>query len=105
FEEKYILKKMAEGLIPDEIDNREKLGFVAPGSPYLLKRNIRYIEDILSYDRIKKQGYFNPDSVEQLKKQYTQDGFKLNVPFDSDMLIVVITMGIFLEEFGMPDVS
>jgi asparagine synthase (glutamine-hydrolysing) len=36
FEEKYILKKMASGLIPDEIVKREKFGFVAPGSPYLL---------------------------------------------------------------------
>lgn len=102
FEEKYILKQMAKGLIPDQIIKREKFGFVAPGSPYLLKRNIEYINDLLSYETIKTQGYFNPENVEKLKKQYTQENFRLNVPFDSDMLIIVITFGILLEQFELP---
>ncbi|MCP5106756.1 MAG: asparagine synthase, partial [bacterium] len=103
FDEKYIVKKMAEGLVPKEIVKREKFGFVAPGSPYLLKRDIQYIDELLSYEKIKKQGYFNPETVESLRKQYTEEGFKLNVPFESDLLIVVLTFGIFLESFGMPD--
>lgn len=103
FDEKYILKQMARDLIPDEIVKREKFGFVAPGSPYLLKRNIEYINELLSYDKIKKQGYFSTDTVETLKKQYTQEGFIINVPFDSDLLIIVITFGILLDEFQMPD--
>ncbi|MGE5344006.1 MAG: asparagine synthase (glutamine-hydrolyzing) [Candidatus Omnitrophota bacterium] len=103
FDEKYIVKRMASGLVPPEIIKREKFGFVAPGSPYLLNRNIEYINDLLSYERIKKQGYFNPDSVERLKKQYSQEGFRLNLPFDSDLLITVITFGIFLDQFGIGD--
>ncbi len=103
FEEKYILKKMAKRRIPKEIVNREKFAFTAPGSPHLLKRNIEYINELLSYDKIKKQGYFNPDMIEELKRTYTQEGFKLNVPFDSDLLIVVITFGIFLDQFNMPN--
>ncbi len=105
FDEKYILKKMSRGLIPDEIVKREKFGFVAPGSPYLMKRNIEYINDLISHDRIKRQGYFNADKVEALKNQYIQDGFRINVPFDSDLMIIVITFGIFLEAFNMPDLS
>lgn len=101
FEEKYILKKMAKGLLPEEIVKREKFGFVAPGSPYLLKRNIEYINDLISYDRIKCQGYFNPDTIEKLKKKYSSEGFTINVPFDSDLMIIVITFGIFIEEFQM----
>lgn len=103
--EKYILKKVAEDFVPGEIINREKFGFVAPGSPYLLKRDIEYINDLLSYERIKRQGYFDPDTVENLKKQYSREGFKLNVPFDSDMLIIVLTFGILLEQFNLPDFS
>jgi asparagine synthase (glutamine-hydrolysing) len=103
FDEKYIVKKASKGLIPEEILKREKFGFVAPGSPYLLQRNIEYINDLLSYEKIKKQGYFNPDTVETLKKQYMQEGFRLNVPFDSDLLIIVITFGILLEQFNLPD--
>jgi asparagine synthase (glutamine-hydrolysing) len=89
-------------LLPEEIVRREKFGFVAPGSPYLLKRNIEYINDLISYDRIKRQGVFNPDEVGRLKKQYTGEGFRINVPFDSDLMIIVITFGIFLDEFEIP---
>lgn len=101
FEEKYILKKIAQGRVPGEIIRREKFAFHAPGSPYLLKRNIEYINDLISYDKIKKQGYFNPDTVEKLKKHYTAEGFQLNIPYESDLLITVITFGIFLEKFQM----
>lgn len=101
FDEKYILKRVARGKIPDEIIKRPKFAFVAPGSPQLLKQNIEFIEDILSYERIKKEGYFNPDTVERLKKQYKDEKFKLNLPFDNDMLIIVITFGLFLEEFNI----
>ncbi|SDI25469.1 asparagine synthase (glutamine-hydrolysing) [Chryseobacterium taeanense] len=99
FTEKYILKKMAARFVPQEVFNREKFHFIAPGSPYLLQKNIEYINDILSYDLIKKQGYFNPDEVERLKKLYSQDGFTINAPFESDLLIIVITFGILLDTF------
>lgn len=99
FTEKYILKKMATRFVPEEIVDREKFGFVAPGSPYLLQNNIEYINEILSYDRIKKQGFFNPDEIERLKNIYKQPGYTINVPFENDLLITVITFGIFLDTF------
>ena len=99
FTEKYILKKMATRFVPQKIIDREKFGFVAPGSPYLLQNNVEYINDLLSYDLIKKQGYFNPDKIESLKATYKQDGFTVNVPFESDLLITVITFGILLDEY------
>ncbi|MGB3182943.1 MAG: asparagine synthase (glutamine-hydrolyzing) [Cyclobacteriaceae bacterium] len=99
FTEKYILKQMASRFVPREVIEREKFGFVAPGSPYLLQNNVEYINDLLSYNLIKKQGFFNPDRIEALKKQYSQPGYSVNVPFESDLLIVVITFGILLDEF------
>lgn len=104
-QEKYILRKCAESYLPKEITGREKFGFVAPASPFLLKENIEWINDILAYDTIKKQGYFNPDTVERLRKQYTQDDFFIKPTFENDLLITVITFGIFLELFGMPNHS
>lgn len=101
--EKYVLKKVAEGLVPPEIINREKFGFHAPGSPFLLQQNSEWIQDLLSYERLKRQGYFNPDTVELLKQQYSRDGFKLNLPFESDLLIIVLTFGIFLDLFKLPN--
>lgn len=99
FTEKYILKKMASRFVPETIVDREKFGFVAPGSPYLLQNNVEYINDLLSYDLIKKQGFFDPDKIEALKNTYKQDGFTLNIPFESDLLITVITFGILLDEY------
>lgn len=99
FTEKYIVKKMAARFVPLAIVEREKFGFVAPGSPYLLQHNCEYINDLLSYDLIKRQGFFNPDEVERLKKIYSEPGYKVNVPFENDLLIVVITFGILLDTF------
>ena len=105
FTEKYILKKAAGDLIPRQIVEREKFGFVAPGSPALLQQKIDWVYDILSYERIKRQGYFNPDTVEYLKKQYAQKDFKLTLTLDDDLLIVVLTFGLFLELFNLPDLN
>jgi asparagine synthase (glutamine-hydrolysing) len=102
YEEKYILKKMAGRLLPQEIIRREKFGFTAPGSPCLLKQGLEYVNDLLSPSRIKREGYFNPDTVDGLKKRYMEPGFRVNVPFDDDLLIVVITFGVFLETFDLP---
>ncbi len=99
FTEKYILKKMAGRFVPRAVVEREKFGFVAPGSPYLLQKNVASILDLLSYDRIKRQGYFDPDQVEKLRKTYQQTGFTINAPFESDLLITVITFGFFLDAF------
>ncbi len=100
--EKYILKKYAEKFVPEQIIRREKFAFVAPGSPYLIRQNIEWINDLLSYERIKKQGYFNPDTIERLKKMYKSDRFMLNQNLENDWLMIVITFGIFLEIFDMP---
>jgi len=105
FSEKYILKKAAGALIPKQIVEREKFGFVAPGSPVLLQQKIDWVYDLLSYERIKRQGYFNPDTVEFLKKQYSQKDFKLQLTLDDDLLIVVLTFGLFLDLFGLPDLN
>jgi asparagine synthase (glutamine-hydrolysing) len=99
--EKYIIRKVAGDLLPGEILRREKFGFHAPGSPALLERNIEWVNDLLSYERIKRQGYFNPDVIERLKKQYTQRGFRLNLPFETDLLMIVLTFGILQDRFKL----
>jgi asparagine synthase (glutamine-hydrolysing) len=105
FNEKYILKRAAENLIPRQIVDREKFGFVAPGSPSLLQQKIEWVSDLLSYDLIKRQGYFNPDTVEYLKRKYSQPGFQLNLTLEDDLLIVVLTFGLFLKLFELPNLN
>jgi asparagine synthase (glutamine-hydrolysing) len=105
FTEKYILKKVARDLVPHEIIVREKCGFRAPGSPQLLRPEIDWISDLLSYERIKRQGYFNPETVERLKRRYSQEQFDLHPHLDTDLLMVVLTFNIFLDAFHMPDLN
>ncbi len=99
--EKYILKQLANNIIPEKIIKRPKFAFVAPGSADILKLNREYVTDILSYDTVKRQGYFDPDEVERLKKAYLQPGFKLNLPYDNDLIIILLTFGILLEKFNI----
>ncbi|MNW42081.1 Asparagine synthetase [glutamine-hydrolyzing] 3 [compost metagenome] len=99
FTEKYILKQLAKGQVPQQIIKRKKFAFVAPGSPDILRTNKEFVTDILSYETIKRQGFFNADIVEQLKTSYLKEGFKLNLPFESDQLIILLTFGLFLNMF------
>lgn len=99
--EKYILRKIASDILPEKILKREKFGFIAPPSTQLLKKNREYINDLLSHALISRQNYFNADTVETLKKNYMTEGFKLNIPFESDILITVLTFNIFLEQFDL----
>jgi asparagine synthase (glutamine-hydrolysing) len=105
FTEKYILKKVAQDLIPKQIIQREKFGFRAPGSPFLLQQKLEWINDLLSYDRIKRQGYFNPDTIEALKCQYSQKGFRLNPHLEIDLLMMVLTFGILVDLFELPSLN
>ena len=100
--EKYVVKQAAAGLVPPAIVKREKFGFRAPGTPYLLQRRVEWIEDLLSYDRIAAQGYFDPATVERLKEQYRQPGYTLHPHLEIDLLMIVLTFGILVEQFKLP---
>jgi asparagine synthase (glutamine-hydrolysing) len=99
--EKYILKRCAQNYLPSSIIQREKFSFVAPGSKAILK--YEWVNDLLSADTIKRQGYFDTQAVERLKKTYATQNFTLNTTYETDLLLVVITFGIFLELFDMPN--
>jgi asparagine synthase (glutamine-hydrolysing) len=97
--EKYILRRVAGRYLPDQVINREKFAFVAPGSPYLLRQDIEWMEEILSYEKIRREGYFNPETIERLKKIYKDEDFSLSQTFDNDLLMIVLTFEIVLDLF------
>ena len=103
--EKYILKQMAMKFVPEKIINRPKFAFVAPGSSDVLKINQEYVNDLVSYETVRRQGYFNPDEVECLKRKYMEPDFKLNLPYDNDLMIIVLTFNILLDKFDLPALS
>jgi asparagine synthase (glutamine-hydrolysing) len=105
FSEKYLVKRVAEGRVPERIVRREKFGFRAPGSPYLLGQRVEWIEDLLSRERVRRQGYFNPETVERLKARYSRAGFTLNPHTESDLLMLVLTFNLLLDLFELPSLN
>lgn len=103
--DKYILRRMAEGVIPPQILKREKLGFRAPGTPLLLQRGSAWASDLLSYERIQRQGYFSPEIIEKLKRQYSQPGFRLHPHLEVDLLMIVLTFSLLCDRFGLPSLN
>lgn len=98
--EKALLKDVATNIVPPAIINREKFAFVAPGSDYLLRHDRQFVEDYLSYDRVKRENFFNPETIERLKEMTLEEGFSVNQTFDNDLLMAALTFSIFLEKFG-----
>ncbi|RTZ97532.1 MAG: asparagine synthase (glutamine-hydrolyzing) [Deltaproteobacteria bacterium] len=65
--EKFVLKKAAQGVIPDTVRNRSKQPYRAPiARCFFGKGAPAYVGDLLSKDSLKKTGYFNPGKVSKL---------------------------------------
>ena len=68
--EKYILKKSMKGIVPDPILERTKQPYMAPDAKSLLGDHAPpYLEELLSEQRIREDGYFDPTMVAALVKK------------------------------------
>jgi asparagine synthase (glutamine-hydrolysing) len=63
---KYILKRVAERLLPKDVVWRRKAGFGAPIRSWLRGPLRPMIDDLLSEETIKRRGLFNPQEVERI---------------------------------------
>lgn len=67
---KYILKRAAEPLLPAFVMRRGKKGFGVPVADWL-KNNLRPLaRDLLSPERIRRNGLFNADYVQRLQEEH-----------------------------------
>lgn len=67
---KYLLKKAVEGLIPDEIIYRKKMGFGAPMGEWLRGEFGRQVEATIMRSRLLDQGYFNRSLIKSFIDQH-----------------------------------
>ncbi len=105
FTEKFILKEAARPLLPAEIVEREKFAFAAPGSAYLLRRGADWVEHLLAPETIRSQRYFDVDEVERLKHSALVSDPLPTGGMPEDPLLTILTFGIFLECFDMPELG
>ncbi len=96
-EEKYLVRRVAQPLVPAEVVNREKFGWYAPGSHELLRSGADWFLDCLADERVRRDGVFNPATVRRLKAEYAADDFVLSQPFEIDVLMVVATFNLLLD--------
>jgi asparagine synthase (glutamine-hydrolysing) len=69
---KYILKKAARGLIPDEVIGRRKHGFRVPIAQWLRRDLKEFAYDLLLSQRLADRGILNPVRVRQLLEEHVQ---------------------------------
>ncbi|MFA6171568.1 MAG: asparagine synthase (glutamine-hydrolyzing) [Patescibacteria group bacterium] len=70
FKTKYILKKLMQGRLPEEIIWRKKKGFGIPLARWLAGPLKELVLDYLSAEALRKQGIFNPRQVERLLNEH-----------------------------------
>lgn len=71
-EAKYLLKRAVEGLIPDEIIYRKKMGFGAPMSKWLEGEFGQRVEREILGSGLMERGYFNRDYIRGLFRQHRE---------------------------------
>lgn len=98
---KAIIRAAARGRLPDNIIDRDKMGFHAPGMPALLRGAHPWVEDMLSPDRLRRLGVFDVDAISHLRAAYSRPGFRLDLPFEQDLLMVVLSTSALVEAFNM----
>jgi asparagine synthase (glutamine-hydrolysing) len=67
---KYILKKAMKNRLPDEIIDRPKKGFGVPIAKWVKGPLRELFGDLLSPDRIEREGFLNPEYVTSLLKNH-----------------------------------
>lgn len=88
---KYVLKKAMEPHLPREVIYREKAGFGLPIRAWMNDSN-QLISHYLDKTRIERQGIFNANTVEQLRREHA-NGHKDR----SFLLFTLLTQQIWLE--------
>ena len=69
-EQKWVLKQITHKYLPKKMMNRPKMGFSPPVKEWFRDDLKEYFLYYLSYERLSKEGYFNPDEVIGMRDEY-----------------------------------
>lgn len=95
--QKYLLKLASDGLIPKSIRNRHKQPYRAPeGKSFFLSRQ-DFASDMLSRDRIRRDGIFDPQSVMALVDKFRLG--RANGVKDNMALVGILSTQLLLDQF------
>jgi len=101
----HLLRNRPTSLVHPDIVRREKFGWYTASSQELMREKYDLIDHYLSNEFITKCGIFDSGAVEAIRKRYGEPGFTIAQPYDVDILSIILTLGIFVDEFGVDVVS
>ena len=73
-DQKHLLKRAAEGLIPESVRQRFKQPYRAPDGSSFFGAKSSYVDDLLSRSQIKRDGVFEAQAVERLVSKFRRGG-------------------------------
>ena len=95
--QKYLLKRAAEGLIPRSIQTRYKQPYRAPDGKAFFKSNADYVHDLLSSASLKRDGVFKPSAVEALVSKF--ESGVLTSARDDMAVVGILSTQLLTEQF------
>jgi asparagine synthase (glutamine-hydrolysing) len=96
--EKYLLKRCAEGLVPPSVAQRAKQPYRAPeGESFFGEARLEYVDELLSPERIARDGIFNPVTVQKLVAKF--QGGRAGGIKDNMALVGVLSTQLVVDQF------
>jgi asparagine synthase (glutamine-hydrolysing) len=104
-DEKHLLRQVAKGLVPDSIQSRRKQPYRSPDGKSFMTNKGSYLEAILTPEKLRKAGVFNPHTVAALLAKFksgrptsTKDNMALVGVISTQMIIEM-----FVNRHGVTD--
>lgn len=95
---KYLLKQASTGLIPQSIQKRHKQPYRAPDGKCFFGPSGHYLEEMLSPERIRRDGVFHPQIVSALVSKFKAG--RASSTKDNMALVGILSTGILLDQFA-----
>ncbi len=96
--EKYLLKRCASGFVPESVRKRSKQPYRAPeGKCFFRGARLEYVEALLSPERIREDGIFDPPTVGKVVRKFRQ-GRAIGI-LDNMALVGVLSTQILIDRF------
>jgi len=96
--EKYLLKRCASRLVPPAVLNRPKQPYRAPdASSFFSNGGSEYMDELLSLDRIRRDGLFNPTAVQRLVEK-ARSGNVVGVG-DNMAIVALVSTQLLIDRF------
>lgn len=90
--EKFILKQIARGQVPDELVDRSKQPYRAPISRcFMCAEPPEYVPEMLSESALDKTGYFDPAKVQRLTAKCRQQDGRLVSERENMALVAILS--------------